>query len=91
MKSKMFKRSVMLHGRKTSVSLEAEFWNCLKQIAAREEVSVSALITRIDANRDGNLSSAIRLFVLKDLQSRVNPALRFGPSPATESGSSNAA
>jgi predicted DNA-binding ribbon-helix-helix protein len=89
MKSKMFKRSVMLHGRKTSVSLEAEFWNCLKQIAAREQVSVSALITRIDANRDGNLSSAVRLFVLKDLQSRVNPALRFGPP--TESGSSNAA
>jgi predicted DNA-binding ribbon-helix-helix protein len=90
MKSKMFKRSVMLHGHKTSVSLEAEFWDCLKQIAARERISVSALITRIDSGRDGNLSSAARLFVLKDLQSRVNPAMRFGPS-ATQSGSSNAA
>jgi predicted DNA-binding ribbon-helix-helix protein len=87
----MFKRSVMLHGHKTSISLEAEFWNCLKQIAARERISVSALITRIDADRDGNLSSAVRLFVLQDLQSRANPALRFGSSAATESGSSNAA
>jgi predicted DNA-binding ribbon-helix-helix protein len=87
----MFKRSVMLHGHKTSISLEAEFWNCLKQIAARERMSVSALITRIDGNRDGNLSSAVRLFVLQDMQSRADPALRFGPSAATESGSSNAA
>jgi predicted DNA-binding ribbon-helix-helix protein len=86
----MFKRSVMLHGHKTSVSLEAEFWSCLKEIAERERISVSALITRIDGSRDGNLSSAVRLFVLHDLQSRINPALRFGPS-ATQSGSSNAA
>jgi predicted DNA-binding ribbon-helix-helix protein len=91
MKSNMFKRSVMLHGHKTSVSLEAEFWNCLKQIAARERVSISALITRIDANREGNLSSAVRLFVLQDLQARVNPALRFGPSAGSQPGSSNAA
>jgi predicted DNA-binding ribbon-helix-helix protein len=62
----------MLHGHKTSVSLEAEFWDCLKRIAARERVSTSALITRIDAGRDaGNLSSAIRLFVLQDLESRI--------------------
>jgi predicted DNA-binding ribbon-helix-helix protein len=86
----MFKRSVMLHGHKTSVSLEAEFWNCLKQIAGRERISVSALITRIDGSRDGNLSSAVRLFVLQDLQSRINPVLRFGPS-ATHPDSSNAA
>jgi len=90
MKSRIFKRSVMLRGHKTSVSLEAEFWNCLKQIAARERVSVSALITRIEGDREGNLSSAVRLFVLKDLQSRVNPAARFGPS-GTQPGSSDAA
>jgi predicted DNA-binding ribbon-helix-helix protein len=86
----MFKRSVMLHGHKTSVSLEAEFWSCLKEIAERERISVSALITRIDGSRDGNLSSAVRLFVLQDLQSRINPALRFGPS-ATRPDNSNAA
>jgi predicted DNA-binding ribbon-helix-helix protein len=78
----MSKRSVMLHGHKISVSLEAEFWGCLKQIAARERMSVSTLIGRIDADRNGNLSSAVRLFVLQDLKSRVNPALRFGAAAA---------
>ena len=89
MKTTMFKRSVMLHGRKTSVSLEAEFWHCLKQIAARERLSVSALISRIDGDRQGNLSSAVRLFVLQDLQLRINAGLRFGPAAAQSS--SNAA
>jgi predicted DNA-binding ribbon-helix-helix protein len=62
----------MLHGHKTSVSLEAEFWDNLKRIAARKRLRVSALIMRIDADRDStNLSSAIRLFVLQDLQARL--------------------
>jgi len=62
----------MLHGHKTSVSLEGEFWDSLKRIAARKRLRVSALIMRIDADRDStNLSSAIRLFVLQDLQARV--------------------
>jgi predicted DNA-binding ribbon-helix-helix protein len=52
--------------------LEAEFWDCLKRIAARKNLRVSALITRIDADRDSaNLSSAIRLFVLQDLETRL--------------------
>ena len=72
MTSRIQKRSVMLHGHKTSVSLEAEFWDCLKRIAARKRLRVSALIMRIDADRNGtNLSSAIRLFVLQDLEARL--------------------
>jgi predicted DNA-binding ribbon-helix-helix protein len=72
MTSRIQKRSVMLHGHKTSVSLEAEFWDNLKRIAARKRLRVSALIMRIDADRDStNLSSAIRLFVLQDLQARL--------------------
>ena len=66
------KRSVNIAGHKTSVSLEEEFWDALKAIAAREGVSLTALIERIDAARaeDGadNLSSALRLYVLTYLR-----------------------
>lgn len=58
------KRSVRIAGHATSVSLEAAFWQGLCDIAASRGVSVNALLTAIDAGRDGNLSSAIRLFVL---------------------------
>jgi len=72
MGSNFAKRSVVLRGHKTSVSLESQFWDCLKQIAQREGVSASALVTRIDTARGkGNLSSAIRLFVLQDMQARI--------------------
>jgi len=65
MKSPVIKRSIMLAGHKTSVSLEDAFWQGLKEIAQRRNVSGSALIGAIDAQRgEGNLSSAIRLFVL---------------------------
>lgn len=75
----ILKRAVMLHGHKTSVSLEEDFWACLKRIAVRERLSVSALIERIDHEREhSNLSSAVRLFVLRDFQARIDPALRFG-------------
>jgi predicted DNA-binding ribbon-helix-helix protein len=58
------KRSVRIAGHPTSVSLEAAFWRGLCDIAASRRVSVNALLTTIDAARAGNLSSAIRLFVL---------------------------
>jgi predicted DNA-binding ribbon-helix-helix protein len=64
-KSTVIKRSVRIAGHATSISLEAAFWEVLGEIAARRRVSVSALLTAIDAERDGNLSSAIRLFVLE--------------------------
>ncbi len=64
------KRSIKIAGHKTSVSLEAEFWDALKVIAAADGVSLNALIEAIDAKRAGNLSSALRLHVLENLQAR---------------------
>ena len=59
------KRSVMIAGHRTSVSLEAPFWEALREIACARGQSVQALIGTIDAERNGqNLSSAIRVFVL---------------------------
>jgi predicted DNA-binding ribbon-helix-helix protein len=58
------KRSVRIAGHATSISLEAAFWRALCDIAALREVPVNALVAAIDASRGGNLSSAIRLFVL---------------------------
>ncbi|MBY0509658.1 MAG: ribbon-helix-helix domain-containing protein [Rhodospirillaceae bacterium] len=62
------KRSVDIAGHRTSVSIEAPFWDALNEIAARQKISVNALIAKIDTARDGNLSSAIRVFVLQELQ-----------------------
>ena len=59
------KHSVKIAGHATSVSLEAPFWQALCEIAARRRMSVNALLSAIDAGRSGNLSSAIRLFVLE--------------------------
>src|SRR5262249_13015680 len=65
MKSRVFKRSVVVAGHKTSVSLEDEFWNALREIAHDRHTRLSELVASIDAGRShGNLSSAIRLFVL---------------------------
>jgi predicted DNA-binding ribbon-helix-helix protein len=64
-KSSVTKRSIVIAGHKTSVSLEDEFWNSLKEIASERGTTPAALVTAIDADRqDVNLSSAIRLFVL---------------------------
>jgi predicted DNA-binding ribbon-helix-helix protein len=61
------KRSVAVAGHRTSVSLEAPFWDALKDTAAERGISVQALIGEIDAGRGGaNLSSAIRVFVLRE-------------------------
>lgn len=60
----MKKRSVSIAGHQTSVSLEEPFWDALRELAAAQKVSVAALIAGIDATREGNLSSAIRVYVL---------------------------
>jgi predicted DNA-binding ribbon-helix-helix protein len=63
------KRSVSIAGHRTSVSLEEPFWEALRDIADRQALSVQALIGRIDTERgEQNLSSAIRVHVLKSLQ-----------------------
>jgi predicted DNA-binding ribbon-helix-helix protein len=70
MKSPVIKRSIIIAGHKTSVSLEDAFWKGLKDIAVRRGTTLSDLVASIDsARRHGNLSSAIRLFVLDQLQS----------------------
>jgi predicted DNA-binding ribbon-helix-helix protein len=64
-KSPVVKRSIVIAGHKTSVSLEDQFWNSLKEIARERGMTLTELILAIDADRQhANLSSAIRLFVL---------------------------
>jgi predicted DNA-binding ribbon-helix-helix protein len=66
MKSQVAKRSIVVAGHKTSVSLEDAFWRALKEIAGQREITLSDLVASIDSQRHhGNLSSAIRLFVLE--------------------------
>lgn len=62
----IIKHSVSIAGHRTSVSLERKFWELFKKSAKRQDLSVNELITKIDATRQGNLSSAIRLFVLEE-------------------------
>jgi predicted DNA-binding ribbon-helix-helix protein len=65
MKSPVVKRSIVIAGHKTSVSLEDAFWKGLKEIASGRDATLSELVASIDADRQhGNLSSALRLFVL---------------------------
>ena len=61
------KYSVEIDGHRTSVSLEPEFWQALKNIAAARRESLSALVSEVDRTRQGNLSSALRVFVLKEM------------------------
>ena len=67
--STLKKRSVNLNGHATSVTMEEPFWDCLKDIAKEREVSLNALIAEVDETREGNLSSALRVFVLNWLKS----------------------
>ena len=62
--AEIVKRSVRIAGHATSVSLEPAFWQALSEIADRRRLSLNALLSQIDSERSGNLSSAIRLFVL---------------------------
>lgn len=72
MKSPVVKRSIVVAGHKTSVSLEEAFWNCMKEISAARDMTLSDLVSEIDSGRrQGNLSSAIRLYVLDHFRSRV--------------------
>jgi predicted DNA-binding ribbon-helix-helix protein len=73
MESSVAKRSVVMAGHKTSVSLEDTFWKTLKEIADRRHLTLSALVAAIDSERQrGNLSSAIRLFVLDYYRDRIS-------------------
>ncbi|MCP5073082.1 MAG: ribbon-helix-helix domain-containing protein [Rhodobacteraceae bacterium] len=67
------KHSLTLKGHRTSVSLEAEFWQAFRDVAQAEEVGLNQLAARIDAERklDTGLASAIRLFVLRWYRDRA--------------------
>lgn len=72
MKSPVVKRSVIISGHKTSVSLEDAFWQGLKEIARARRASLSNLVDDLDSRRSqGNLSSAIRLFVLDHYRTQI--------------------
>ena len=78
------KRSIALVGHKTSVSLEDQFWNGLHEIAESQNIPMTALVGRINANRTvHNLSSALRLFVLAHaISQQIFPNAR--PNPRTD-------
>jgi predicted DNA-binding ribbon-helix-helix protein len=81
MKSPVVKRSIVVAGHKTSVSLEEAFWNGMKEISGLRNITLSELVGEIDSNRQqGNLSSAIRLFVLDYFRTRAQAAAP--PAPA---------
>ncbi len=65
------KRSVEIAGHRTSLSLEEAFWRALKRIAAQDGVSINSLIERIDRERAGNLSSAVRIYVLERIEAEA--------------------
>lgn len=75
MKSPVVKRSIVIAGHKTSVSLEDAFWKGLKEIAGGRDMTLSDLVAAIDSERrHGNLSSAIRLFVLDHYRAQLGTA-----------------
>ncbi len=79
------KRSVIINGHKTSVSLEDAFWDGLKDIARRQSISLSTLIETIEGRRStANLSSAIRLFVFGYFRSRAITDLMIGMRRETD-------
>jgi predicted DNA-binding ribbon-helix-helix protein len=81
MKSPVVKRSIVVAGHKTSVSLEEAFWNGMKEISNLRDMTLSELVGEIDTNRQqGNLSSAIRLFVLDYFRTRAAPPQRGAES-----------
>jgi predicted DNA-binding ribbon-helix-helix protein len=75
MPSMIIKRSVVIAGHKTSVSLEDAFWGALKEIGKGSKMTLSDIVGDIDKRRlDGNLSSAIRLFVLGHFRAQISDA-----------------
>lgn len=67
---KILKRSLLIAGHRTSASLEKEFWDELSVLAATRGTTLNKLVAQVDEGRAGNLSSALRLFVLRELKKR---------------------
>jgi len=68
--NKIIKRSVLISGHRTSISLEQVFWRELIIIARRRNKSINRLVAEIDETRSGNLSSALRVFVLEETKKK---------------------
>jgi predicted DNA-binding ribbon-helix-helix protein len=93
MKSPVVKRSIVIAGHKTSVSLEDAFWKGLKEIAMGRDLTLSQMVAAIDSERaQGNLSSALRLFVLDHFRAQIGaagarvPLAGIEPSPTVSPG-----
>ena len=85
MKSPVVKRSIVIAGHKTSVSLEAGFWKALREIADARQMTLSDMVAAIDSGRQhANLSSAIRLFVLDHYRSEVKKSDRLSSEAAAD-------
>lgn len=69
--SELIKCSVVVSGHRTSISLERAFWQGLREIAASQGRSINAVVGEIDRRRQGNLSSAVRVYVLQWLKARL--------------------
>ena len=67
----MQKRSLTIHGHRTSISLEEPFWVALNDIAKARQQSVASLVQMIDKERIGGLSSAIRMFILAEIRHQL--------------------
>ena len=65
--SRLRKRSVLVAGHRTSVSMEDAFWEALKELADRRGLSLNQLVAEVDEGRSGNLSSALRVYVLREI------------------------
>jgi len=75
MRASVAKRSVVIGGHKTSVSLEEPFWQAVREITDSRNITVSELLREIDRERrDANLSSAVRVFVLEYARQRAEAA-----------------
>ncbi len=73
------KRSFSIAGHKTSISLEAAFWDALREAAVREGTSLAGLVQRIDQTRGGaGLSSAVRVWLLEELRGRATEPYQSG-------------
>jgi len=84
MESLVVKRSIVIAGHKTSVSVEDEFWSLLKEIAKERHKTMSDLVAEIDTDRQQtNLSSAIRLFVLGYARDQLEAAAQRSGQTAT--------
>jgi len=85
MKSPVVKRSIVVAGHKTSVSLEAGFWKALREIADARQMTMSDMVAAIDSERQhANLSSAIRLFVLDHYQSEAKKSDRLSSATVAD-------